>query len=394
VRAACTNDFTELVRISALDPAVHFRFADWSGVDFKGCNLRGFDFTGARLHGCRFEGAKIAEGLDENGTPTPAARFELAELGAVSHDREPGSHDPAVMTPVADLRKAADWPDFVRGWKKAKSSPAREHLHPGAIFQDAPFAPEMVVVPAGEFWMGSPDGSGGDQGDVTELARFEGEGRRHRVTITRPFAVGRFAVTFEEWDAAQKHPEWREYSGLEPRRPNDHTWGRGPRPVIDVSWDDAQAYCRWLKAVRGKPYRLPSEAEWEYCCRADTETPFWWGVSTSTSQANYDVKHTYGADRGEGQGTMFVDSFEANPWGLHQVHGNVWEWCDDAWHESYDGTPPDDGSPWQQGGDASQRVVRGGCWINVPGCLRSANRDRYQPDVRGYGLGFRLARTL
>jgi formylglycine-generating enzyme required for sulfatase activity len=394
VAAAQTGDFMELVRIAGLDPALHFRFADWSGVDFRGCNLRGFDFTGARLHGARFDGARIARGLDRNDREAPAAIFDLAEIGAVCLDREPGSHHPAIVTPLANLRAAADWKEYVRGWKKAGRPPLREHLEPGAIFCDAPFAPEMVVVPAGSFWMGSPDGSGGDRGDVAEPERFPDEGPRHLVSVAKPFAVGRFAVTFDEWDWAQRHPDWRRHSGLEPRQPGDEGWGRGRRPVIGVSWDDAKAYCLWLAAATSKPYRLLSEAEWEYCCRAGTDTPFWWGASISTDQANYDGNFTYGGGR-EGEfrlRTVPVDSFEANPWGLCQAHGNVLEWCEDNWHEGYRGAP-DDGSVWA-GGDASLRVLRGGSWGSIPWYLRSADRDGAHPTNRGSDVGFRLARTL
>ena len=286
--------------------------------------------------------------------------------------------------------------DYVRNWKKDGEPPLREHLEPGAVFQDAPFGPEMVVVPAGDFWMGSPDGSGGDQGDAGEPEASYNEGPRHLVTIARPFAVGRFAVTFEEWDWAQAHPEWHRHSGLEPRRPDDRKWGRGRHPVIDVSWEDAQAYCRWLAAVTGKPYRLPSEAEWEYCCRAGTETPFWWGASISTGQANYEGNFTYAGGR-EGEyrrRTVLIDSLEANPWGLYQVHGNVWEWCEDVWHDSYAGTPPDDGSPWLQDSDASRRMTRGGAWVSYPQNLRSASRIGFTTDDRNDILGFRVARTL
>jgi formylglycine-generating enzyme required for sulfatase activity len=164
--------------------------------------------------------------------------------------------------------------------------------------------------------------------------------------------------------------------------------------VIDVNWEDAQAYCRWLTAVTGKHYRLPSEAEWEYSCRAGTDTPFWWGWSISASKANYDGNYTYGGVRGKyRQRTVRVESFEANPWGLYQVHGNVWEWCQDIWHETYAGAP-DDGSPWLQGVDASRRVLRGGSWFYNPQYLRSASRNKYTTDGRFNYFGFRVVRML
>ncbi len=219
-------------------------------------------------------------------------------------------------------------------------------LKPGAgkieWFKDLDIGPEMVVVP------GNP-----------------------------AFAIGRFAVTFAEWDAAQTHPEWQRHSGIPPRKANDHDWGRVMQPVIDVSWNDAKAYCAWASAVTGKSYRLPSEAEWEQACRAGTKTEFWWGNEISTAQANYDGNFTFGnGKKGEyRKRTVPVDSFEANPWGLYQVHGNVWEWCEDAYN-------------------ASSRVVRGGSWFIFPDSLRSSVRDWNVPFSRFNFIGFRVARVL
>lgn len=223
-------------------------------------------------------------------------------------------------------------------------------LKPGAgkaeWFKDFDIGPEMVVVP------GNP-----------------------------AFAIGRFAVTFAEWDAAQAHPEWQKHSKIEPRNASDHGWGRGKQPVIDVSWNDAEAYCAWASAVTGKAYRLPSEDEWEKACKAGTNTAFWWGNEISTTQANYDGNYTFGnGKKGEyRQRTMPVDSFEANPWGLYQVHGNVWEWCED--------TDMDDD-------DEFVRVIRGGSWENNLVILRSSDRSRKVPENRHNNLGFRVARVL
>jgi formylglycine-generating enzyme required for sulfatase activity len=227
-------------------------------------------------------------------------------------------------------------------------------------FKDLDLGPEMVVVPPGSFIMGSSE--------------TDAEKPPHEVTIRAPFAVGRFAVAFEEWDAA----------GLQPK-PEDQGWGRGWRPVINVSWQDAKAYAAWLSKTTGKAYRLLSEAEWEYCCRAGTTTAYWWGDSITTEQANYN---------NERKQTVPVDSFEPNPWGLYQVHGNVWEWCEDNWHLNYQGGPPLDGSVWPRG-DVSLRVLRGGAWLyHSPGLLRSAVRSRIQPSDRYDGIGLRVARTL
>src|SRR5262249_7987984 len=149
------------------------------------------------------------------------------------------------------------------------------------------------------------------------------------------------------------------------------------RPVINVSWDDTQQYVKWLSGKTGKTYRLLTGAEWEYVARAGTTTPFWWGSSISPSQANYAGDYTYaGGPKGEYRGkTVAVDSFAPNPWGLYNVHGNVWEWVQDCWNDSYDGAPTD-GSVWATG-DCGRRVVRGGSWYGSPWALRAAIRNGY-----------------
>jgi formylglycine-generating enzyme required for sulfatase activity len=208
--------------------------------------------------------------------------------------------------------------------KRAEAEVARkraetEATKPGRVFRDCADCPEMVVVPAGSFTMGSPPG---------EEGRSETEGPQRKVTIARPFAVGKFEVTFTEWDACVA-------AGGCKHNPNDQGWGRGGRPVIDVSWNDiTREYLPWLSRKTGKTYRLLTEAEWEYAARAGTTTPFWWGSSISTSQANYHGPTTYGGGpKGEyRQKTVPVDSFAANLWGLYNVHGNVWEWVEDCWH--------------------------------------------------------------
>jgi formylglycine-generating enzyme required for sulfatase activity len=168
--------------------------------------------------------------------------------------------------------------------------------------------------------------------------------------------------------------------------------------VINVSWEDAQTYLAWLRQATGQDYRLPSEAEWEYAARAGTTTPFWWGASIATDQANYDGNFTYGdGRRGEyRKKTLSVKSFDPNPWGLYQVHGNVWEWCEDEWHSDYAGKPEalkTNGGPWTTQ-DSSYRVLRGGSWFNYPYWSRSGFRSRFAPDFREVTFGFRVARTL
>jgi formylglycine-generating enzyme required for sulfatase activity len=233
--------------------------------------------------------------------------------------------------------------------------------------RDCVECPEMVVVPAGSFMRGSPE---------DEEGRWHAEGPQREVTIAEPFAIGEYEVTFNEWDACVKAGGC---NGYDPSSP----WGRGQRPVINVSWNDAQAYVSWLKEKTGEGYRLPSEAEWEHAARADTTTRYSWGNDIRPENANY------GSSVG---GTTAVGSYPDNPWGLSDMHGNVWEWVEDCWNETYRGAP-EDGSAWTAG-NCSHRVVRGGSWNDGARYLRSAYRIRYEPDIRSSTLGFRVARTL
>jgi formylglycine-generating enzyme required for sulfatase activity len=354
VDEAPTEDFAELIRIAGLDPKKNLRFADWSGVDFGGSDLRGFEFTGAQLIGCNLEGALI-EG----------ARFDQALID----EARPG----AMLDPGrTNLRAAKDWGKHVKAWKRP-DIPAPEHLPPGSVFQDAPFAPEMAVVPAGRFWMGSKD----DEGKANERPR-------HEVRIPQAFAAGRFAVTFDEWYAALA-------AGGVKHKPNDGGWGRGRRPVINVSWDDAQAYVAWLSETTGKPYRLLSEAEWEYACRAGTETAYSFGESITQAQARFSE-----GNWGSAGSTVEVGAFPANDFGLYDMHGNVWEWCEDRWHDSYADKPEglmQTGGAWTTG-DGKSRVLRGGSWVDLPQNLRAARRTWDSTSSRGNDAGFRVARTL
>ena len=166
--------------------------------------------------------------------------------------------------------------------------------------------------------MGSP---------VSEVGRYGDEAQRE-VTLSRPFLLGRYAVTFEKYD------HFCEETGHE--KPKDRGWGRGKRPVINVNWEDASAYCAWLSKATGRLYHLPTEAQWEYACRAGTETPFSLGANVTTDQVNFDGNHPYaGAAKGKYRERIIsVGSLPANPWGLHEMHGNVWEWCAD-WFGGY-----------------------------------------------------------
>ncbi len=243
---------------------------------------------------------------------------------------------------------------------------------PGRIFKDCPECPEMVVVAADSFVMGSPESDTGDGG---------GEGPRHRVTIPRSFAVGEYEVTFAEWDACVAA------GGCNGYRPDDRGWGRGRQPVINVNLDDARAYVSWLRRTTGKSYRLLSESEWEYVARGGTTTRYYWGNDVGRNNANCDGC----GSRWDDDQTAAVGSFEANGFGLHDVHGNVWERVEDCWNESYSGAPAD-GSAWKTG-DCSLAVARGGSWNYDP----MGNHDAYSvwvgTEQRDDYLGFRVART-
>ena len=226
----------------------------------------------------------------------------------------------------------------------------------------SPTGIEFVLIPAGEFDMGSPDDEKGRRG---------AEGPVHRVKISKPFYLGKYPVT-------QK--QWREIMGNNP----SYFYGCDDCPVEWVSWNDAQKFIKKLNEKEGTDkYRLPTEAEWEYATRAGTKTRYSFGNDESKLgeyawyTKNSDVK------------THPVGQKEPNPWGLYDMHGNVWEWVQDRWHYDYNGAPTD-GSAWESGSFDS-RVTRGGGWYNVARYCRSANRNYYSPDYRKYGLGFRLA---
>ena len=258
-------------------------------------------------------------------------------------------------------------------------SPERERaLKPMDLFKECSDCPEMVVVPAGSFLMGSP---------ANEPGRTTKEGLQHTVTFTRNFAVGRFELTFAEWDACVAD------GGCQGYKPDSQGWGRGRQPAINVSWDDAKAYVAWLTKVTGKSYRLLSEAEREYVTRAGTTTPFWWGNTILTTQANYNgTPYGIGA-KGEYRGhTVAVDLFAPNAWGLFQVHGNIYEWTEDCGHENNQGAPGD-GSAWTTG-DCTSRIIRGGSWDYDAEYLRSGSRLAYAIDTRDVWLGFRVGRSL
>jgi formylglycine-generating enzyme required for sulfatase activity len=250
---------------------------------------------------------------------------------------------------------------------------------PGALaeFRDCGNCPRMVVIPAGEFTMGSPASE-----------PFRGDEAQHRVTIARAFAVSKFEVTFDEWGACVKG------DGCDGYRPDDQGWGRGRRPVIDMSWENAKAYASWLSRKTGKSYRLLSESEWEYAARAGTTTAYSFGAAITPRMANYAAGNDdAGPSAANRKKTLPVGSFPANAFGLHDMHGNVWEWVEDCWHDQYTSAAPTDGSPWVDG-ECDGRVVRGGSWMDSEVELRSAARTGEYKIESSYSDGIRVARDL
>ena len=234
----------------------------------------------------------------------------------------------------------------------------------------------MVYIPGGRFWMGSPE---------SEPKRRDSEGPQHKVTVPA-FYMGKYAVTQRQWRAVSLLDDVER-----PLAPNPSCFKGDNLPVECVSWFDAVEFCQRLSRHTGHEYRLPSEAEWEYACRAGTSTPFHFGETISTDQANYNGDSIYG----KGQKGMYrkkttpVGSFDANRFGLYDMHGNVWEWCQDHWHENYEGAPID-GSAWLSSDESKNRVVRGGSWDADPVFCRSAYRIWFDPGNDYDLLGFRV----
>ena len=241
----------------------------------------------------------------------------------------------------------------------------------------------MVRLPAGEFMMGSPEG---------ELRRGADEGPQHLVTMGRGFAIAKYEVTFAEWDACVA-------KGGCTHKPSDEKWGRGAQPVVNISWDDAVQFVRWLANSTGKDYRLPTEAEWEYAARGVSSASqptlaFSTGATISYKQANYDANFIYGPGRigVYRQKPLEVGSLPANAFGLHDIHGNVWEWVEDCYKPNYREAPADGSAVTTPG--CRLHVLRGGSWNYYPWALRSAHRYATPGDVRLNNVGLRVVRSL
>lgn len=264
-----------------------------------------------------------------------------------------------------------------------------------------PFEPEMVRIPSGIFLMGSPE---------SESGRKDSESPQHSVTITRPFAVSRYEITVGQFkqfvsetnyrttaeETGKGCGSWRGLMKKNEQLPelnwkNPWLMQNDDHPVVCVSWNDAQAYVKWLSQRTGARYRLPTEAEWEYVARAGTQTSYWWGDNIGKNNA---LCSDCGS-QWDGKQTAPVGSFKPNPYGVYDTAGNVWEWVEDCWHDNYQDAPTD-GSAWQEanGGHCNHRVIRGGSWYLDPQSLRSAGRNRMDSDAANAYLGFRIARTL
>jgi formylglycine-generating enzyme required for sulfatase activity len=251
-------------------------------------------------------------------------------------------------------------------------------LLPKDSFKECDVCPEMVVVPKGSFMMGTP---------ADEPDRFKGEDPVHRVRFSNPFAVGRFTISFDEWDACLAD------GGCGRNKGDDKGFGRGRMPAQGINFEAAKSYLAWLSKKVGRTYRLPSESEREYFTRAGSSTPFWFGNTISAQDANYRSSIPYGAGpRGEdSKGPVVVDSYAPNPFGLYQVHGNVFEWTEDCFNKRYNEDTPVDGSPWLEG-DCKKRMLRGGTWDWTVNMVRAGYRENAIVD--GGGHSFRVVRTL
>ena len=365
---------------------------------------------------CQFTQAQVSDG--EGLTP-------LEGVVAISDDR-------ALWDSVKDSRDANELRVYlkqfpnglfaalanvrVRALEQAGAPAAALPVQPapraGQIIKDCADCPEMVVIPAGSFTIGS---NAAEQalavaaGLKTELVSPESPQQRVKI---RSFAAGRYAISKGEFAAfvrakgyqteAERGDGCFVWNRKEWKKDADYNWRNvgfaqpDNHPVVCVSWNDAQAYIAWLNQISGQTYRLLSEAEREYAARGGSQSAFWWGDSINTAQANYfGTGPSYsGSPKGEARAaTVPVNSFSPNPFGLYNVHGNVWEWVEDCWHNNYSGAPTD-GSAWTTACNSNGRVLRGGSWSSNPANLRSAYRIRYTPDIRFDVYGLRLAKSL
>ena len=334
----------------------------------------------------RKEAAREAWNEVRDARDAEAARAYIEEYGGVEGAGVWVGQAESLLAELDRERRVREAAENERKAEEEAEKARAERSRPDRRFRDCAECPEMVVIPAGSFEMGSPE---------SEEGRYANEGPAHRVEIGEPFAAGVYEVTREEYGAFVSETghaggtscwvytggEWKEREGMGWRNPGYAQTGRDP--VVCVSWRDAQAYVRWLSGKTGEEYRLLSEAEWEYAARAETTTRYSFGDDITPSEANYG---------GNIRKTQPVGSYRANGYGLYDMHGNVWEWVQDCWHGSYEGAPSN-GDAWERG-DCSRRFLRGGSWSFNPRNLRAASRNWDSAGGRSGYDGFRVARTL
>ncbi|MEM1293368.1 MAG: SUMF1/EgtB/PvdO family nonheme iron enzyme [Cyanobacteria bacterium P01_H01_bin.162] len=262
----------------------------------------------------------------------------------------------------------------------AKGEEIKQEWHQARFFVedlDKGIPLEMMAIPGGRFVMGSP---------ADEEGRNDNEGPQHEVTVS-PFFMGRYPVTQAQWRQVAIMPRINRRLNANPSKFK----GNDQSPVEQVSWEEAVEFCQRLSVYTNRTYRLPTEAEWEYACRAGTTTPFHIGETLTAELANFYAADTYrDVPKGEyRRKTTPMGIFPANRFGLCDMHGNVWEWCQDVWHKNYKGAPMD-GTAWMEGGNQDRRVIRGGAWFNFPRDCRSADRFYSYPGARDFGIGFRV----
>ena len=317
----------------------------------------GFGFAVGSLGAVRYDEIVSLCGMSESD-----AKALLAQRDQEAREQLAREEKAAAEAKAKAEREAAE--------AKARCDASRQAHLAGSEFSDTLSGggkgPAMVVVPCGSFSMGSTEETN--------------EQLVHVVSIAASFALAKYEVSFAEYEAFAKATGRSE--------PSDSGWGRGERPVINVSWDDATAYAAWLSQQTGKTYRLPTEAEWEYAARAGSTTKYPWGDEVGLNNANCDGC----GSPWDNKQTAPVGSFAANAFGLHDMHGNVWEWVQDCYHSSYEGAPADGAAREQC--DSSSRVLRGGSWDFNPAWVRSAFRGGRTASYTGYGGGFRLAQDL
>jgi formylglycine-generating enzyme required for sulfatase activity/serine/threonine protein kinase len=399
----------------------------WSGVAVAGTLLVLLGLAAATVFVVRHEQKRRVARLAQDGQDGPASEPQhppLKDDAARDGDRDPAEEEQRQRQAeyerlMAEGRAAlarkrfADAEKAFRGAGRQKpgDDAARKGVDEALAALAAPdlliensIGMRLKLIPAGRFLMGSPD---------DEKGRSSDEGPQRQVEISRPFYLGIHTVTIGQFrrfcDEAPYQTEaekdgqggWglTEEGEFEGRKPK-YNW-KNPGwmqtdeyPVVNVTWNDAVTFCAWLSQKEKREYRLPTEAEWEYACRAGTSTPFWWGNSASSGQANFDGNHPYGrAAKGAYlKRAVKVGCYPANPWGLFDMHGNVWQWCNDWYDKDYYGQKINKDPQGPIGGSAC--VLRGGSWGNLGGVCRAACRVNYEPSNRSNDVGFRVALSI